>query len=240
MCGGGGDGGAAEFKRQEAERNYKTTDASRRINAVFGLDDPALYKPEDFGSGYALGESPELIEQASQNKTARAGLYDSTARDIVDYLGTELRDDYTDAQARAKAHLARRGLSGGQADIDLGQRILEIFNRGTLDVKNRADSSVAEMRGADEQARLSLLNQIQAGMDGSTAVSSAGSALKNNADQVKTAAMLQTLGNLFREADELYSTQQYVNGANQAYTGKKAGATFGDPGSYSGRVNTFQ
>lgn len=135
MCGGGGDGGASEYRRQESEREFKRADATRKINEIFGVTDPEVYAARDFGYGYALPTGS--ADTAAANRTARDAQYTSTGDDIAAYLRTQLDDYYDDAQIEAKNRLARAGLSGGQQDIDLKSKILETFNRGALDVRNQ-------------------------------------------------------------------------------------------------------
>lgn len=238
MCGGGGgDGGAGEIRRQEAEREFKRAQATRQINQIFGLDDPSLYAQKDFGSGYSLPVGDHAA--ATRNKNLREAQYTSTGNDVAAYLRTQLDDYYDDAQQEAKFRLGRSGLSGGQQDIDLRAKILETFNRGLLDVRNQADSTVAGLRGEDEAARANLINQINQGMDANTAVASATTALRNNIDSALAEGRLQQVANLFAQIGDLYKIGQYAEGQQQAripFQGSTGGATIANPRGDSGRI----
>lgn len=237
MCGGGGDGGAGEIRRQESERNYKTAQATRAVNEIFGIDDSDLYQFTDYGYGYSLPNATNQLNRAANNADARESLYGTTTTDIINYLRSQFDEYHADANEEAKYSLARRGLTGGQADINLRNKIMETFDRGVLDITNQADSAVAGLRAADEDARMNLLAQIQNGMDSSTAVSSASGMLKNNVDVARSDAMSQQVANIFNEIDELYTTQQYMNGVNQLYYPQQStGAAIVNPSSYGGSI----
>ena len=156
------------------------------------------------------------VADAAKNKAGIHGLYDSTRQDIIDYFKSDLDTQKRQAEKGLRASLARSGHLGGQVEVRAGEELLGAYNDGLLDATNRADSTISGLRASDDSARLGLINQIYAGMDTESALSSANAQLKSNADSARSSAMTQSLGNIFGDLGEKYKLSQYVAGANQA------------------------
>lgn len=230
MCGGGGDDGyAEEQRRREEERERQMKAATDKINELFGVTD-----------GYQYGD-PRLRQVAGQNALERKQLYNQTREDILNYFRNELDRQRQLAMDDLAVSLARRGVSGGSADLAGNAKLSEFYNKNLTDLTNRADLSVADLRAADEKARLNLINNIRSGMDQESAVAGATEALKTNIDRARESALSQQLGNMFDEFRKLYAADQYVTGVNQGKTAAKQRTPFylKEPGSYAGNVSNL-
>lgn len=255
---------AAKVRLEEEERERKLQEATRAINAIFGVgaelvDRPAISPnanvPGNTSVGRALqhaltidgpryavtdpdlyGGDPELIVKAQQSAAERARLYDTTAQDIINYFREDLDRDLSEEQRQARFSLARSGLSGSGRDASMNARLLERYNRGLLQAGNVADASVTDMRGLDEQSRMNLINQILAGGDASSAISGATAAMQNNVERARSAAMTQSLGNIFGDMRELYNLGQQRSGRDAAQQQFQRSGAYYNPQSYTGNV----
>lgn len=255
--GGGnpGDGGAAD--RAAADRARKSH-ASADINRLFGEDtgigetnpfphaslgggknlfDPEGTKEAAYNAAQkvALGESGT---EAAANKAAREKLYGDTRAASFDLNKTKLDQDREASSRELKFALARSGLFGGSTDVDQHALEQRAYDRGILDTGTMADTGVADLRSQDEQSRLGLLSQVNAGVDAGSALSSARDQLSINAARADAAARGNTIANLFNNIGLLYDRQNQGAGvldARRLYPGGTGGATFSTPGT-SGRV----
>ncbi len=251
MCGGGGggDGGAAE---REAARLRKQNEAIARVNKLFGIYTEAP-KPrrEDFvttqgpgGRGRRFDEAAyqramqewearnaSAREAAGSNAEARTALYDRLKGDVRDYYLNDLNRQRTDTERTARFGLARRGVIGGSSELDVADRILEEYNRGVLDIGNRADQAAVRARAADERARLDLISRIRSGMQAGNALASATNALQNNLEDAKANAMAQSLGQVFSD----YGYYLAERAKERGYRRGQGSTFYANPASYYGR-----
>lgn len=259
---GGGDSGDGGASNRAAEDRARKQQASSDINRLFGIDTgtgtaaPAI---GDFTrqTGDESGASSTFDQagydravaafnaaqqgssaEAGANRTARDKLYADTRAAGFDLNKTKLDQDRESSARQLKFALARSGLFGGSADVD--QQALEqrAYDRGVLDIGTQADTGVSDLRSQDEQSRLGLISQINAGVDAGSALSSARDQLSINAQRADAAARGQTIGNLFNNIGLLYDRQNQGAGvldARRLYPYGGGGATFSTPGS-SGRV----
>ncbi len=142
-------------------------------------------------------ENARAKTEAGTNQTARQGQYDDLLRDTVAFYTNDLNRQAEDAARQQKFSAARRGVTAGSSDTDQKANLLEEFNRGTLDVANRGQSAVTDLRSADEQARLDLISRVNAGMDANSALSAATEAIRNALAQASNDATYQGLGQVF-------------------------------------------
>lgn len=252
----GGDGGASERAAADRERKSK---ASADINRLFG---------QDSGSGTAMPIEDQFAHadikrgrvvdwdaynkavadwkaaqaasaaQAGPNMSAREKLYGDTRAASFDLNKTKLDQDRETSSRELKFALARSGLFGGSTDVDQHALEQRAYDRGTLDIGTMADTGVADLRSQDEQSRLGLLSQVNAGLDAGSALSSARDQLSINADRANAAARGNTIANLFNNIGLLYDRQNQGAGvlaARGLYPYGGGGATFSTPGS-SGTV----
>ena len=153
---------------------------------------------------------------ASKAAKAREALYSTVASDTKNFFNAQLEEDKEDARRQLEFHKARTGLFGSSQGIDLGNKFQQNYDRGLLDIANRADSAASGMKSSDEQARLGLLGKITSGIDQGSAVSSALSQLQTNAENSKNQAMTGRMANVFADLVAGLNTGQYNAGAAAA------------------------
>lgn len=153
-------------------------------------------------------EENERRRQAQINQTTASinQIFDSPERQkqIADFGGA-MRDFYLQDLNRQKASadrdltfaLARSGLTGGSRQVDATRSLGEDYQRGVLDAERRTQGAMADLRGRDEQARLSLTSLAQSGLSATNAATQAASAMRASLDGAQSAAQLQGLGDLF-------------------------------------------
>jgi len=241
--GGGGDGGYAERQAQiEAEK----ADARKKLNYLFGVGSPAdnidktkyyhdvttsTVPAVDAESG--AGSTPTTTTKSvfdqdaydaavkaaggeNPNKAARDKLY-STIRDNAFTAGKRGLDETKDVASRNnRFELFAKGLNGGSEDIDQNAILNRTYNQGLLDLGAKADAAKTDFKSNDEKTRLGLLQSIDAGMDQSSALSSAINQMQNISDKAAADAQGTNLGNLFDAANLMYHNSQARAGRDAA------------------------
>ena len=153
---------------------------------------------------------------ASKAAKSRDALYNSVGTDTRNYFNSQLEEDKEDARRQLEFHKARTGLFGSSQGIDLGNKFQQNYDRGLLDIANRADSAAAGMKSSDEQARLGLISKIVSGVDQGSAVSSALSQLQSNSESAINQAMTGRMANVFADLVNGFNTGQYNAGSAAA------------------------
>lgn len=162
-------------------------------------------------------------------KAAREALY-GTVRNNAFNAGKRGLDESRDrAQRDLRFELFAKGLNGGSEDINQNAMLGRTYDAGILDLGAKADAAATGLRNSDEQARLSLLQGIDSGMDQGSVLSSAANQLANNASAASAEAQGTSIGDLFANAGLLSQQSQYR-------AGKQAG--FDAYGSLFGNNNT--
>jgi len=156
---------------------------------------------------------PSTIAEA---KAARDKLYTTVGDDTRKYYSSQLAEDSESAQRQLEFQKARNGTYGSSQGIDLNTEYQKRYDRGLLDVANRADTASSSMRTNDEQARLGLISKVAAGIDQGSAVSSAMSQLQSNLDNSRNEAMTGRMGNVFSDLIGGYTAGQTAAGIQQA------------------------
>lgn len=230
----GGGGGGDDYAQQQKETEAKKQAARDALNLQFGVFTGAEPQQADFqqgGSGWAnawksggsdVGYQKAHDEWAAQqaaantNKASRDALYD-TVRTNSFNAGRRSLDEKRDAAQRdLKFELFAKGLNGSSVDVDQSGLLGRTYNQGVLDLGAKADAVRADMRNADEQTRLGLLQSIDAGMDQGSALSSALSQLSVNNDRAAATAAGTSLGDLFGDGAALYNASQARKGKTDA------------------------
>lgn len=112
-------------------------------------------------------------------------------------FGQQIGQQTRDATRNTKFALARGGLTGGSASIDAGRRLNRDAGEAVLVGERAAQSGVANLRNADEDARLRMISLAQSGGDiGNAGLQTAGM-LKANLANANATANFDQLGNLF-------------------------------------------
>lgn len=182
--GGGGDGGAAE---REAQRQARIAEGTNKVNSIFGIGN----------------------DEAQQQRTA---MYDTTKNDTRQFFTGQLEEDRAKAMRDLEFQKARQGIIGSSQANDLDSEFQKRYDRGLLDVANRADSSATQFRTADETARLGLIAKVVAGLDQGSAAQNAMSTLQVNQNAAKEAYQSQRMSNVFADLLGSYNANQYNQG----------------------------
>lgn len=196
MCGGGGgggsdDGGAAQ---REAERQARIAAGTEAVNAIFGVGNDTA-------------------------KAQREQLYSTTGADTRNYYTTQLEQDKADAKRQLEFAKARAGLVGSSQGIDMDTQFQDRYDRGLLEIANRADTAAAGMRTSDEQSRLGLISKVASGVDQGSATASALAQLQSNLDSSRNTAMSGRMANVFSDLLSGYTNGQ--SAAGQALAAKQ-------------------
>ncbi len=209
MCkskGGGGDGGAAQ---REAERQARIAAGTAAVNRLFGIGDDAA-------------------------KAQREQLYSTVGTDTRNYFSNQLEEDRAAARRALDFQKARMGVAGSSQGIDMDNEFQKRYDRGLLDIGNRADTAASGMRTSDEQARLGLISKITAGLDQGSAVNSALSQLQTNSENARNQAMAGRMANVFSDLISGFNngqTQAGIDAARRQYQQQnQIGNTFVDNG----------
>jgi hypothetical protein len=129
----------------------------------------------------------------------------------ADYLGArrgmytnEVNRQQTDAERNNRFALARNGQTGSSVAIDSGRRLGEDYTRALLDAERLAHGDEANLRGQDEQSKLSLIQMAMSGADATTGVTNAQSALRNNLLSSQSGNGVKALGDIFKQYTDFY------------------------------------
>lgn len=189
--GGGGDGGAAE---REAQRQNRIAAGTASVNSIFGIGNDEAQKQ-------------------------RQAMYDTTKNDTRSFYTSQLEEDKAKAQRDLEFQKARMGIIGSSQANDLDSDFQRRYDRGLLDVANRADSAATQFRTSDEQSRLNLIAKVVAGLDQGSAAQNAMSTLQTNANAAKEAYQSQRMANVFGDMLGGYNQYQYNQGMQAAKQG---------------------
>ena len=109
----------------------------------------------------------------TQNQSQINAAFDAPGREAQrqDFLGA-LRAQYADQLGRGyadnarnlKFSLAKRGLTGGSADVDAQSRLQQALARGRLQAEGNAQSAYSNLLGQDEAQRFDLLGAARSGV----------------------------------------------------------------------------
>ena len=191
MCGGGGGGGDGGAAAREAERQARIASGTEAVNAIFGIGNDTA-------------------------KAQREQLYTTTGNDTRNYYTTQLEQDREDARRQLEFAKARAGLAGSSQGTDMDTKFQDRYDRGLLEVENRADTAASGMRTSDEQSRLGLISKVAAGIDQGSATESALSQLQSNLDNSRNTAMSGRMANVFSDLISGYTNGQTAAGQTLA------------------------
>lgn len=178
---------------------------------------PGSSKVDQAGYDAALAAYNSQDAEVGANKAAREALYQGVRDNAYTSGVRKLDEQRNDAQRKLKFELFARGLNGGSEDVNQNAILGRTYSQGLIDLGGKADAARADFRNSDESTRLGLLQSIDAGIDQGSALSSALSQQKINADRAAAEAAGTSLGDLFATGGEFYNM-------NQARLGKQAGA----------------
>lgn len=142
----------------------------------------------------------EGIFNAPQREADINSFLDATRQ----YYRTDADRQQQDAARNLRFAVARSGQTGGQFDADTNSRLAETYQRGLLEADRRAQAAAANLRASDQQSKLNLFAQAQAGLDATTAAQNASQALRQNLEMGNATAREQALGDLFSSFGDVY------------------------------------
>lgn len=145
----------------------------------------------------AAFDSPERRGQYDNYLNALRGLYRNDA---------DRQKGIADRQQRFS--LARSGLTGGSAAVDARNTLGDEYSRGILKSEERSQAGVADLRNADQQTRLQLIQLANAGTDATTAATNAATAMRANLATARGSSQTAALGDLFGNTADVYKRQQ--------------------------------
>ena len=156
----------------------------------------------------------EGMRQANINRSMQQinSIYGSPQReaDINDFLGASRSfyrqnlDRQHDAADRSlRFAMARNGLTGGSASVDANRQLGQDYQQGILTADRLAQSAANELRNADEQSRMNMIQLAQTGADMTTGANNAAMAMRNNLAGARSQLNADALGNLFSGAATL-------------------------------------
>lgn len=216
--GGGGDGGAAKRAEEEAARKAEARKAVNRIfgyGDVVPASRREIYKdvpvesdpvmdarrlrnmrmdeggddmPEPTTQRVVAGYEDVAGDDPTAAKRAREQQIQGIAAANLDLNKTALNEQKEEAARRLKFALSRQGLRGGSADVYESGRVQRTYNDQLRRATAGADEIASNLRTADEEARLRLLGQVEAGADQSSLLAGAGETLQANIDRANSAA----------------------------------------------------
>lgn len=175
---------------------------------------------------YQIGQTTNQIN-AAYDAPARTKQYD-------DFLSA-VRQNYTDDATRQKGvadrglkfSMARSGLNGGSADVDARRTSGEEFQRGILQAEDKAQGALGDLKGADEQSRLQLIQMAQSGLDATTAAQRANAAISAGAQTSLSNAKANGLGDIFGQTIKTVGSQQEAAATRRGQT-SAVGSLYGN------------
>lgn len=184
---------------------------------------------------------------ATTNAAERAKLYDDTSQNVLDLNTQKLKEFATNAERDQRFGLARSGLSGSSQAVDADALFKRTYDQSVADASTKADQAALDFKTSDENSRLNLINQINAGGDANTAITGGVNALNLNAQNARTGAAGRLINNSFGDIAQQYAYGNSLAGQQQAaaiygarfnpnaggpvigntsYTGTRAGGNF--------------
>lgn len=133
----------------------------------------------------------------AKTKADREALYTKVGQDIFNQKAQQLDEQQKIASREVGFQLARQGTYGGSSQVDQEAQIQRDRDLALTQIGGQAEGGSAALRSSDEQARLNLLSRVDAGLDQSSAVTSAINQITNAKDAILSSAQAQNLGDVF-------------------------------------------
>lgn len=166
------------------------------------------------------------VRQINSAFAGREPQYAELGAALRDYLNSDLARQQKDITRQSKFSLARSGLTGGSAAVDLGRNIEREADRGAIEAERQARSGVAGLRSQDEQARTQMISLAQSGSNIGNAAAQAASALRANLEGAKNASVANGLGDVFGSTAATIKARRDADAARRGY---EAAGTYANP-----------
>jgi hypothetical protein len=136
----------------------------------------------------------------------------------------------TEASRNTKFALARNGQTMGSVDVDQNAKLADDYNSGLLKVTQAAQAAGQRVKAADAQTQQQLTSLVQTGLDSQSAAQQALSGMRTNIATQQAAVDPTTLGTVFGDLGDFYSTST----ANKAYNdaNRQTQALYGNNSAY--------
>lgn len=144
-----------------------------------------------------------------------AQIQDFLAANRQQYFG-ELNRQTEEAQRQLRFSLARSGTYGGRQQVDAAKDLGEAHNRGVIQADRLAQGAANEVRQADEDARLRVIQLIQSGTDATTASRMATAGLRTSLEGARSSMNADALGTVFGGFSDMYKRSQQRNEERRA------------------------
>lgn len=192
----------------------------------------------------ASNSAQHEAQRAEQERQARIAsttnqinaAYDAPGRKAQydDFLKA-VRQNYTEDATRQKGvadrslkfSTARSGLYGGSADVDARRTSGEEFQRGILQAEDRAQGALGDLKTADEQSRLQLIQMAQSGLDATTAAQRSNAAISAGAQSALADSKAKGLGDIFGSTIKTVGAQQEAAAQRRGQT-SAVGSLYGN------------
>lgn len=167
------------FGSSGEDRDIEAADsAAAPVQAIIGYED-------------IPGEDPAAGRAAREAQIAAIG------QSNLDLNRSALDEQKAEAARKLKFALARQGQRGGSADVDESSNLQKTYQDQLRRAVAGADEIGANLRTADEEARLRLLGQVEAGADQGSLLSGAADTLRSNVDRASAAARSNIVSGAF-------------------------------------------
>lgn len=171
--------------------------------------------------------SQELVQRNAGYGTVRQNALDVALNDLSKQRDVAGRD--------LKFNVARSGLTGGSVDVDKNGELATRYSDGVLSSNTNADGIVNNIRAKDESTRADLISRINAGMDATSATTSALAQMQNNQNQGRIDGQSNLLANFFNGIAGGVGAYQYAGGANTAQ--QQSSGNYYNPSSTKGKLS---
>lgn len=150
-----------------------------------------------------INASVGQIDQIFADPTRQAQYADFLAATRKLY-GDELLKQQKENSRNLKFSLARSGNTGGSTAVDQGAQLGRDYNRGVVEADRMAQSDTANLKGLDQDARLRLIGMAQSGLDATTGIQNAQSALQSNLQSGQSTRNVKAVGDVFSNYTDIY------------------------------------
>ena len=151
----------------------------------------------------SIDDNRGLVNRAFDSPQ-RAAQYDDYAAAMREYMGGELVRQKRDAAKNLKFALAKAGQVGGSQQVAGERRLGEEYQRGALENERSVQTGVAQLKGADDQARNNLLQLVDSGMGATDTLRRSSAQLTSNLGNASLTATQKGLGDVFSDTAATY------------------------------------
>lgn len=162
---------------------------------------------------------------------ARQAQYDKLGSDTTAYYTQDVNNQEAVNARQLKFAQARQGLTGSSVQAGEGAQLSQDYQKQLLQASQAGQSAEAGLKSSDEQSRMNLIADAEAGLDAGTSATQATTALQNNLLTGESGATANTLANGFGDLSQIYNNSQNQKALN-------SGLQFGYGGLFSSSAPT--